>query len=80
MVYANDLSDKTKAKKLSTLLKGEAIAVWFDLMTEEQEMYSAVIMTIVKQMASTHFLSLTAALVSVCPRVKVTIGTGNTSC
>jgi len=38
-----------------TLLKGEAIAVWFDLMTEEKGVYSAVI---VKQMASARFVTL----------------------
>ena len=29
-----------KAKKLPTLLEGEAIAVWFELTFEEQESYS----------------------------------------
>ena len=33
---ANDWNDKTKAKKLPTLLEGEALATWLELTIEEK--------------------------------------------
>jgi len=56
--HANDLGDKTNAKKLSTLLEKEDIAVWFKPMTEEQGVYSAAIVKIVKYLASAQFVTL----------------------
>jgi len=56
--HANDWNDETKAKKLPTLLEGEAIAVWFDLTTEEQGAYSTAKAKIVEQMAPAHFVTL----------------------
>ena len=36
---ANNLEDDLKAKKLPTLLEGEALAVWLEMTTEKQESY-----------------------------------------
>ena len=36
---ANDLNNETKAKKLPTLLEGEALAIWLELTTEEKGSY-----------------------------------------
>ena len=56
--HANDWNDETKAKKLPTLLEGEAIAAWFDLTTEEQGAYSTAKAKIVEQMAPARFVML----------------------
>jgi len=53
--HANDRNDKTKAKKLPTLLQGEVIVVWFDRRTRDIQ-YSKV--KIVEQMAPAHFVTL----------------------
>ena len=37
---ANDWDDETKAKKLPTLLEGEALAIWLELTTEEKRNYA----------------------------------------
>ena len=50
--------DKMNAKKLPTLLEGEAIAVWFELTSEEQESYSIVKVKITEQMVPAYFVSL----------------------
>ena len=55
---ANDWDDETKAKKLPTLLEGEAVAVWFDLSTEEQGTYKTAKEKIVEQMAPARFVTL----------------------
>lgn len=55
---ANDWCDEMKAKKLPTLLKGEAIAVWFELTSEEQESYSTAKEKIIEQMTPARFVSL----------------------
>lgn len=47
-----------KAKKLPTLLEGEAVAVWFELTSEEQASYSTVKDKIIKQMAPANFVLL----------------------
>ena len=44
-----------KAKKLPTLLEGEAIVVWFELTSEEQELVKE---KIIGQMALACFVSL----------------------
>ena len=55
---ANDWGDEMKAKKLPTLLEGEAIAVWFELTSEEQASYSTAKEKIIEQMAPANFVSL----------------------
>ena len=55
---ANDWGDEMKAKKLPTLLEGEAIAIWFELTTEEQQSYSSAKEKIIQQMAPARFVSL----------------------
>ena len=55
---ANDWSDEMKAKKLPTLLEGEAIAVWFELTSEEQASYSTAKEKIIGRMAPANFVSL----------------------
>ena len=47
-----------KAKKLPTLLEGEAIAAWFKLTYEEQGSYSAAKEKIIAQMAPARFVLL----------------------
>ena len=37
---ANDWKDEMKAKKLPTLLEGEALAIWLELTTEEKGSYA----------------------------------------
>ena len=37
---ANDWDDAMKAKKLPTLLEGEALAIWIELTTEEKASYA----------------------------------------
>lgn len=56
--HANDWGDEMKAKKLPTLLEGEAIAIWFELTTEEQQSYSSAKQKIIQQMAPANFVSL----------------------
>ena len=36
---ANDWGNELKAKKLPTLLKGEALAIWLEMTTEQQGTY-----------------------------------------
>ena len=55
---ANDWGDEMKAKKLPTLLEGEAIAVWFELTSEEQEAYGTAKEKIIDRMAPARFVSL----------------------
>ena len=55
--HTNDWEDKTKAKMLSMLLEGEAIAVWFDLATKEQKVYSIVKAKIMEQMVPARFIT-----------------------
>lgn len=56
--HANDWGNEMKAKKLPTLLEGEAIVVWFELTFEEQESYNTVKEKIIEQMVPAHFVSL----------------------
>ena len=55
---ADDWDDETKAKKLPMLLEGKAVAVWFDLSTEEQGTYKTAKEKIVEQMAPARFVTL----------------------
>ena len=55
---ANDWGDDMKVKKLPTLLEGEAIAVWFELTSEEQGSYSTTKEKIIEQMAPANFVPL----------------------
>ena len=51
--------DATKwAKKLPTLLEGEALAVWIELTTEQQDDYDQVKTTLEKAMMPMNFMSL----------------------
>ena len=45
----NNWDDTVKAKKLPTLLDGEAIVVWFELTPKGQKVYSSTKEKIVKQ-------------------------------
>ena len=55
---ANDWGAEMKAKKLPTLLEGEAIAVWFELTSEEQDTYGTAKEKIIERMAPARFVSL----------------------
>ena len=55
---ANDWEDETKAKKLPTLLEGEALAVWLELTPAEQKEYKAAKEKIIGRMGPVSFVSL----------------------
>jgi len=55
---ANNWGAEMKVKKLLKLLEGEAIAVWFELTSEEQDTYDTIKERITKQMAPARFVSL----------------------
>ena len=55
---ANDWGAEMKAKKLPTLLEGEAIAVWLELTSEEQDTYGTAKEKIIERMAPARFMSL----------------------
>ena len=54
---ANEWGDELKAKKLPTLLEGEALAVRLELTTEQQGTYQTAKAKIVERMAPVHFVS-----------------------
>ena len=54
----NEWNDATKAKKLPTLLEGEALAIWLELTTEEQESYTTSKAKIIARMVPVRFVSL----------------------
>ena len=54
---ANDWSDELKNKKLPTLLEGEALAIWLELTTEQQENYQTVKSKIIERMGPVRFVS-----------------------
>ena len=56
--HANDWGNEMKAKKLPTLLEGKAIAIWFELTTEEQQSYSSAKEKIIQRIVPAHFVSL----------------------
>ena len=55
---ANEWGDELKAKKLPTLLEGEALAIWLELSTEQQASYDVAKAKITKAMAPVQFVSL----------------------
>ena len=55
---ANEWGDEMKAKKLPTLLEGEALAVWLELSAEQQASYDAAKAKITKAMVPAQFVSL----------------------
>ena len=55
---ANGWDDDVKAVKLPTLLEGEALAVWLDLMEEQQKVYSVSVDKLKRSLAPSEFSSL----------------------
>ena len=55
---ANGWNGATSAKKLPTLLEGEALAVWLELSEEQQEDYAAARKEICTAMMPMEFVSL----------------------
>ena len=55
---ANNWNDKTKAKKLPTLLEGKALVIWLELTTEEKGSYATSKAKIIARMAPVRFISL----------------------
>ena len=55
---ANDWKDKTKAKKLPTLLEGKALAIRLELTTEEKGSYATSKAKLIAQMVPVRFVSL----------------------
>ena len=55
---ANEWGDEVKAKKLPTLLEGEALAVWLELSEEQRGTYATAKAKITKAMAPVRFVSL----------------------
>ena len=54
----NDWENKTKAKKLPTLLKGKSLAVWLELMPDKQKDFEVARRNIISQMGCLQFVSL----------------------
>ena len=57
---ANGWNNDTKAVKLPTLLEGKTLAVWLDLMEEQQSDYSVTVGDLKKKLAPSGFSSLEA--------------------
>ena len=55
---ANSWNDETKARKLPTLLEGEALALWLDMSEDEQAQYSAMKEKLLKKLKPVEFVSL----------------------
>ena len=55
---ANDWDDTMKAKKLPTLLEGEALAIWLELSQDKQKDYGEAKKRIVSRMAPLKFISM----------------------
>ena len=55
---ANGWDEEVKAKKLPTLLKGEALAVWLELTCEQQNDYVVTKKAMEKAMMPMNFVSL----------------------
>ena len=55
---ANQWNDEIKARKLPTLLEGEALAIWFELSNEEQADYKVAKEHLITKMAPSEFISL----------------------
>ena len=56
--WANEWEERIKARKLHTLLEGEALALWVDLSEDEQCDYSKVKKHMLKEMTPMKFASL----------------------
>ena len=54
---ANEWSDELKAKKLPTLLEGEALAVWLEMTMKQQGSYERAKLKIIERMAPVRFVS-----------------------
>ena len=55
---ANEWENGTKARKLPTLLEGEALAVWLELMPDEQKGFEVAKRKIIGRMGPLRFVSL----------------------
>ena len=55
---ANDWDDAMQAKKMPTLLEGEALAIWLDLSEDDQKNYSEAKKKIIGHLAPMSFVSL----------------------
>ena len=55
---ANGWGDETKAKRLPTLLEGEALAVWLELSEAEQKDYKAAKAKMLERMGPVQFVSM----------------------
>ena len=55
---SNGWEDEVKAKRLPTLLEGEALAVWLELSQDEQKSYKDAKAKIVEQMSPVQFVSI----------------------
>ena len=55
---ANEWSDVVKARKLPTLLEGEALAVWMELSEADKESYQRAKAEMITRMAPVRFVSL----------------------
>ena len=55
---ANEWTAATKLLKLSTLLEGEALAVWLELSRESMADYATAKKSLISKMAPTEFVSL----------------------
>jgi len=56
--HVNGWDAKNKAKKFPTLLKGEALAVWLELSSEQQDYYAVTKKAMEKAMLPMNFVSL----------------------
>ena len=55
---ANQWNDEIKARKLPTLLEGEALASWLELSDEQQADYKVTKEQLITKMAPNEFVSL----------------------
>ena len=55
---ANDWSDEVKAKKLPTLLEGEALATWLELTAEQQASYTDAKARMLERLSPVQFVSM----------------------
>ena len=55
---ANQWNDEAKARKLPTLLEGEALAIWLELSEEQQADYKVAKKQLIEKMVPTEFVSL----------------------
>ena len=55
---ANQWNDEAKARKLPTLLEGEALAIWLELSEEQKADYKVAKEQLIEKMVPTEFVSL----------------------